>query len=226
MVSMIEQTINKLLRNSKLCHIHKRRLVYTLYSKHYCRHVHNKPSTHSNFIVTPHINIKAVLSDINALQHNLQARNINNIDIQHIQQLYSKYTALHITLQDLRTQRNKYSKFKPNSTTAVTATATATDAIEASKLLKQQINQCEHEFNALESTLYNELYKLPNTISSHTPIGTELQYRIIDECNQRTYDDTGINHMDFCHKYNLVDFESAAITTGSRFVYVKNDTLN
>ena len=81
----------------------------------------------------------------------------------------------------------------------------------------------EQKYSDVEIELYNELYKLPNSISSHTPIGTEQQYKLIDVYNIHEYITNGLSHTEFGHRYDLLDFQSASDTTGSRFVYLKNE---
>lgn len=102
-----------------------------------------------------------------------------------------------------------------------------TGLLEQAGKLKPEVQRLEAEKAEVEAVTTNLAAALPNTTHASTPIGDESKIRILDYINEENQytSDKAHDHVDIARKLDLVDFETAAKTTGTGFYYLKNEAV-
>ena len=99
--------------------------------------------------------------------------------------------------------------------------------LDEARHLKEQVADIEAKENRINAEIDNLAIDLPNLTSSETPIGNEP--RIVGYINElpdrpsNSYDRTWRNHVHIGKELDLLDFGSAATTSGWGWYYLKND---
>ncbi len=114
----------------------------------------------------------------------------------------------------LKAERNKNSKTKPTP-----------EVIEKMKAVGNEIKRLDEEIKRVEETLKKELSVLPNLVADDVPVGT-------DESENKVLRKRGSvpkftfpvkDHAEIGKELDLIDNETAAIVSGARFTYLKNE---
>lgn len=148
-------------------------------------------------VLKPLINLKDLLKDTQKLKQNALERRMN-VKVELIEELNNKRVELSKQLAQLNAQRK-------------------TSSSQESKLKRKEIIKILSE---VEDELLTELSILPNWSAAESPIQDN---QIIKESNRRE----GLvraDHMDICKRFDLVDFEGPARTTGAHFYALKGVT--
>ena len=87
--------------------------------------------------------------------------------------------------------------------------------------MKSRLSSLESDLSALQSSLETAALRLPNSTSSHTPIGPEGSGRILEVVGTPTR--SAADHLSFGLRWQLFDFDSASRVVGSRFYYLQHE---
>jgi seryl-tRNA synthetase len=136
----------------------------------------------------------------------------NNADIDSFVKLYDEVRALQQEEQDLNTQKNQAAK-EQNA--------------ELGKQIKVKLQELAETLPAKEKELNTLLWSIPNTYSDDTPVGKdEDENKVIRTWGTPTaFTFDAKDHADLWEALDILDFESAGIISGSRFVFLKNDLV-
>jgi seryl-tRNA synthetase len=179
------------------------------------------------------LDIKFIRENKEAVQANARNRK-STIDIDEIIVLDDRRKTLQSEIDGLRQEINKASKHKP------------TDE-EREKLRKvgDAIAKLETEIKTTEQKLRELLSWIPNMSSPDMPIGKGeedndeikvwipekgyLEERKLGKGNNAaqympTYKD-GVHHLELGEKLDIIDTKQSALTSGSRFAYLKNEAV-
>jgi seryl-tRNA synthetase len=140
--------------------------------------------------------------------HNKQA----NIDIDKILELDKKRRGLITEIENSRAEQKKISK----------QGAMSDEQIEKAKKLKIKIKEFEPQLEIADKE-FNELFiKIPNLPLDDVPIGKdETENKIIKEVGKKPKIVQPKNYLELAEKLGIIDVESAAKTSGSRFGFIK-----
>ncbi|KAI8329200.1 seryl-tRNA synthetase [Blakeslea trispora] len=96
--------------------------------------------------------------------------------------------------------------------------------IAKAKEWKDQIRQLQEQFARVDQALTTEALQIPNETHPDTPLGSEDQARILKTVGSpRTSTDAPLlDHVAIADQLDMIDFEQAALVTGSKFYYLKN----
>ncbi len=94
-----------------------------------------------------------------------------------------------------------------------------------SHALKTQLATCEAELSALKDELEHEASKIPNNTSPQTPIGAEGTGTVLREIGGRPTPQPCLDHVAICHKWQLLDLEAGSMVSGSRFYFLKHESV-
>lgn len=123
-------------------------------------------------------------------------------------------------VEDLKAQQNKISK-------EIATAADKKPLMEESKELKEKMKELEPKLEKLLEELKGELLLIPNPTLDSVPEGAEeSDNQVIKTVGKpRKFDFEPLDHMELGKKWDLIDMETAAETSGSRFYYLKNDLV-
>jgi seryl-tRNA synthetase len=103
----------------------------------------------------------------------------------------------------------------------------ASDEIAAMRELAGEIKQLEEELARVKGRIDELLPSIPNLPDPSAPEGdTEEDAEVLREVGeQRTFDFEPKDHLDLGVELDVIDMESAAVTSGARFAYLKRELV-
>jgi seryl-tRNA synthetase len=156
-------------------------------------------------------NIKDIRIDFDNFKDQLKKRNID-IDIKNIKILDDKNRKLIQKKENLEREKKEISKSKDKS------------LFERSKEISNELDNVSNEQKQIKLDLDNILSNIPNLPQKDVPIGTDESHNveISKSGNIQKFDFKPKTHYELGEKLKMLDFDLAAKTTGSRFVFVKD----
>ncbi len=117
--------------------------------------------------------------------------------------------------EELRGLRNAKSKGKPSE-----------EEIKKMREVGDNITTIEKELGEVEMKYLEEMMKIPNLTHPESPIGEEADFKIIyKNFEPKDFDFKPLDHEELMLKNNLIDFERATKTTGTKFYFYKNNLV-
>ena len=157
-------------------------------------------------------NIKDIRSDLKNFENRIKQRN-SEIDIKVLQTFDRENRDLIQKKEKLEQEKKIISKSKESS------------LFNKSKELSKEIDTIQQKQTSIQTNLIEELSKLPNLALEDVPIGKD------DSANKVISENGKINKFSFKAKSHyalgqslgMIDFELASKTSGSRFVFLKEN---
>ncbi|CAJ0766151.1 3432_t:CDS:2 [Entrophospora sp. SA101] len=194
-------------------------------------------------ILKPHLNYKHFVSSKVEISQNIINRNLKDVNINLVVDLYEKSCRLTTDLNSLKSKRNEVSKLAKSSTQQERE-----NILQQGRMIKSQILEKEALLSTLEEELMREALKIPNDTHSDVPIGGEENARIIkifDEPSLPPSSSSIINnndvdidvdkngggneqlkkkkdHIELGNELDIIDFETGSNVTGNHWYYLKN----
>src|SRR5210317_802673 len=156
-------------------------------------------------------NIKEIRADFDHFKNQLKSRNID-IDIYKIKEL-DKTNRKYIQIKEaLESEKKDISKSKDES------------LFKRSKEISKELETITNEQKQIKSELDKILSNIPNIPHKDVPIGDNENdnVEISKSGNIPSFDFKPKTHYELGEKLNMLDFDLATKTTGSRFVFVKD----
>ena len=168
------------------------------------------------------IDLKELKQRRDEIHNNIVARNMQ-VNIDNVIKLQDKRASLIQKNDDLRMHRNdnaKKMKGKLSSEERV-------PLIQEGKRLKEVIAEVEKELIAVEAEYYTSASQIPNYAHPAAPVGKEdkdnLELKRSGSVPQ--FDFSAKDHVVLGTELDLIDFETAAKVSGTKFYYLKNDAV-
>ena len=160
-------------------------------------------------------NIKDIRDNIDNFEKQIQLRNVK-IDKEKIINLDKKNRELIQKKEILEKEKKEISKSKDQS------------LFNKSKKISEQITSLGKEQNQVKFELDEILSSIPNIPQDDVPKGIdEKDNKIIEEVGKiNDFNFKPLSHYEIGQKLNMLDFDLATKTTGSRFVFVKDKLAN
>ena len=159
--------------------------------------------------------------DINFIRDNqeLVKENIKNrrvtVDLDALLEADTRRRQLLPAIEELRAARKKASKHKPSDT-----------QIAEMKKVGEKIKKLEEQFAPVEQEFKDLLSQIPNLIHPDVPIGSEDDYRVLEEKGSGlSFDFTPQDHESLLTALDLLDFERGAKVAGAKFYFPKGDLV-
>jgi len=155
-------------------------------------------------------NIKEIRENPNKFQENLKKRYVD-IDVKKIISLDENNRKLIQQKENLEKEKKDISKSKDKS------------LFEKSKEISKKISQYSKEQSDIKNDLSKILDSIPNIALSDVPIGKDESFNKEVSVNGKLpeFKFKPKSHYEIGEKLNMLDFDLATKTTGSRFVFVK-----
>ena len=156
-------------------------------------------------------NIKEIRTDFENFKNQLKVRNIE-VDINEIKKLDENNRKLIQKKESLESEKKDISKSKDES------------LFKRSKEISKELDAISNEQKQIKSELDKILSSIPNIPHKDVPIGTDENDNIeISKSGEiPSFDFKPKTHYELGEKLNMLDFDLATKTTGSRFVFVKD----
>ena len=123
-------------------------------------------------------------------------------------------------IEDLKAKQNKISKEIPNTTKKE-------KLLEETKIIKERLKELEPRLEKMKLDLEAELLLIPNPTLDSVPEGRdENDNKVIRTYGKKPhFDFEPLDHMVLGKKLDLIDMETAADMSGTRFYYLKNEAV-
>jgi len=156
-------------------------------------------------------NLKEIRKDFDNFKRLLEKRNVD-IDLDHLKKLDEKN-------RDLIQKKENYEKEKKEISKSKDKTL-----FKKSKEISSQIDQISQQQNKIKNELETILLSIPNLPHLDVPIGKDENDNVeISKSGTITkFDFKPKSHYELGENLQMLDFDLATRTTGSRFVFVKN----
>ena len=156
-------------------------------------------------------NIKLIRQNFDEFKKKILDRNVN-IDFDKIISLDKENRHLIHLKENLEKEKKEISKKKDRS------------LFDKSKKISNQIEEITLKQKQIKKNLEDILSSLPNIAHSDVPIGKDEKSNKVVEIKGdiREFDFKPKSHYELGEKLNMLDFDLATKTTGSRFVFVKH----
>ncbi|MFZ5424665.1 MAG: serine--tRNA ligase [Patescibacteria group bacterium] len=169
------------------------------------------------------LDIKYVRENPDELKKVIEDRQmVGKANVDTVLELDDSYRALLFKVETHRSLRNQLSKdiSKVN-------TAERNKLIKEAAKVKEELLKMEEELKELQANLELELKKLPNTVAEDVPFGVdENENKVIRTWGKLSeFDFEPKDHVDLGEALDLIDIESSARISGSRFNYLMNEAV-
>jgi len=156
-------------------------------------------------------NIKEIRTDFENFKNQLKVRNIE-VNIDEIKKLDENNRKLIQKKESLESEKKDISKSKDES------------LFKRSKEISKELDAISNEQKQIKSELDTILSSIPNIPHKDVPIGTDENDNVeISKSGEiPIFDFKPKTHYELGEKLNMLDFDLATKTTGSRFVFVKD----
>ena len=156
-------------------------------------------------------NLKDIRNNFEKFINSIKKRNIE-INLEHILELDKKNRNLIQSKENLENEKKKISKLKDKS------------LFEKSKDISVEIDILSKKQDELKFEIENILSSLPNIALDDVPLGKDESSNIEVEKKGkiRKFDFQPKSHYELGYNLEMLDFELATKTSGSRFVFVKD----
>ncbi len=123
-------------------------------------------------------------------------------------------------VEDLKAHQNKIAKEIPNA-------ADKKPLLEQSKELKERLKELDPKLEKIKLDLEAEVLLIPNPTLDSVPDGKDESDNVVVKTvgKKPEFAFEPLDHMELGLSHDLIDIETAANTSGSRFYYLKNDLV-
>ncbi len=168
------------------------------------------------------LDIKMFRTEPDLVKKKLEMRGLDTSLVEKIVELDKKARELTQQTEELKAKRNKASEEialkKRNK-------ENADEAIEAMRVVGEDIKKIDGELNQLNADLKLELSSIPNLVSDETPFGKDEDENV--EVRKwgtpREFDFEAKAHWDIVEDLKMADFDRAAKVSGARFAFLTRD---
>ena len=168
------------------------------------------------------IDLKELKQRKEEIQNNITARNMQ-VDLDEILTLQEKRASLIQKNEDLRMQRNENAKKMKGKLSQDERII----LIQEGKRLKEAIAEIDQTLTLTEKEYYKSASQIPNYAHKSAPVGKEdkdnLELKRSGEIP--VFNFKAKDHVELGSALDLIDFETAAQVSGTKFYYLKNDAV-
>lgn len=159
------------------------------------------------------------------VKEKLKQRNFDIDKIDHIFELDKKNRELKTNLENLLSERNKFSKEIGFLISKKEEIKKINELQNLVSKINEKINLVENEQKKIQSEINNLISYIPNYCDDSVPIGKDESNNVYIKYwgKPKSFDFAPIPHWDLAPKLNILDLETASKITGSRYSLYLND---
>lgn len=183
-------------------------------------HKEESKTDHSATVWKAPLDFKFIRDNVEDVVSNCQARNAKSAKPELVVDLYQKYLTRNQDLAELQQLRNSNAKKLKKKMSKEERDVLIADG----KKYKEQIAGLEQVVEEIEIELQREGQKIPNMTHPEVPVGGEECSTTLETVgSQESFAFETKDHLQIGEKLDLLDFESAANVSGSKFYYLRNE---
>lgn len=158
------------------------------------------------------MDIQYIRDNVDEVKKAVKNKQLSEDLVDEVLEIDKKRRELRIKIEELRAQRNIAAKEKN---------------IEKGKKVKSELQKLEPELTKTEGEFQTALHKIPNLISSDTPIGKdESENKVVRKWGEpKKFDFEPKDHLELGRNLGIIDTELAGKVTGARFTYLFGDAV-
>ncbi len=167
------------------------------------------------------LDIKYILDHVEELREIIQKRHVQ-ADLDGLLAHYAQRKQVLLTLENTRAEANRIAKIIPQASATEKPTL-----IEQGRALNQDITALEENLRQIDDAYQIALYSIPNLLADDTPLGATDEENLVlrTHLEPRTFDFQPKDHVELSKALDMIDFDSGAKVTGSKFYFLKNDAV-
>ncbi|MBM7634536.1 serine--tRNA ligase [Geomicrobium sediminis] len=166
------------------------------------------------------LDMKYIRQHVEEVKTNIKSQSGNPEEVDRTITLDEKRRELIVKTEEQKQRRNETSK---QVAERKRAKENADDLIATTKEIGQAMKQFDEELRGVEEELNHLLLTIPNLVHKTVPIGESEEQNVEVKTwgEPKTFEFEPKAHWDLATELDIIDFERAARTTGSRFAYYK-----
>ncbi|KAF7731874.1 seryl-tRNA synthetase [Apophysomyces ossiformis] len=170
--------------------------------------------------IPPQLNYKYLADHAEAIELNMKKRNYDSEHARAILQLYQQRENILSQVEDFRAARDRVNQ----SIRSAKTKDERQQFIDEAKTWKERIRAVEEELGHVEAEMTAQALLIPNNTHPDVPVGPEENAKVIKMVGtKRTSTDFPLlDHLTLAERLDMLDFEQAALVSGSKFYYLKN----
>ena len=166
------------------------------------------------------LDLKFIRDNADLVKKNTETRHAT-ADVDEVVRLYDSRNALISQIESLRQERNENAKAMKQKLSPEERQT----LIEQGKSLKERLPALEDELRTVEEALYTEAARIPNLTHPDAPLGEDdednKELKRVGEPTRFSF--TPKDHVQLGADLDLIDFDTAARVSGTKFYYLKNE---
>ncbi|MEC8996069.1 MAG: serine--tRNA ligase [Pseudomonadota bacterium] len=163
------------------------------------------------------INIDLILNNPDIIKNKMESRNFN-LDLELIKKLSTARKRLITEKESISAEKNilvkKFNEIETDSEKE--------NLKNQSKVLENKINDNKTSLSQIQTELDNYLLTIPNIPDEDVPVGKDETSNIVNK-EWGSISKSKADHSEIFKKNNLIDFETAALISRSRFVVLRGE---
>ncbi|MGH3090207.1 MAG: serine--tRNA ligase [Rubrobacteraceae bacterium] len=168
------------------------------------------------------LDLKYIRENVQTVKENCKNRGVE-ADVDLVVELADRRSALITELNELRQKQNEMAKNIGRERDEEKRTA----LIEESRTFKESVPRKESELHEVERRLYEEQLNIPNITHPDSPIGKDdtenVEIRRWGQIPDFSFEVR--DHVELGESLGIIDFDSGAKTTGSKFYFLRGDAV-
>ncbi len=169
------------------------------------------------------IDIKLIREDLEEIKNRLSKKGVKPADVEKVFLLDKKYRDILQILEGDKAEQNRISE----EISSQKDNEERNKKINSMQALKSQIKESEQKISEIEDDLKKSLNALPNIPAEDALEGdSEDDNKVIKTFEDiPKFDFTVCDHMEIGERLDLIDTKQAALVSGARFFYLKNEAV-
>jgi seryl-tRNA synthetase len=167
------------------------------------------------------LDIKYILDHTDEIRDSIDRRGVK-ADLDALLALYAKRKALMQHLESQRAESNRVAKTIPKATPSEKE-----ELIQTGRTLNSEISTLEEDLRVVDESYQEAMLTIPNLLANDTPLGKSDAENLVlrTHLTPREFNFVPKDHVELGKSLDLIDFESGAKVTGSKFYFLKNEAV-
>jgi len=151
---------------------------------------------------------------------NAENRNVKNVNVEKICELYEEFLAMQKKGDQVRQLRNLNAQKVKECARDDQSKKQREELVAEGKRLKDDLQEIDERLQVVERELQMEGQKVPNDTHPLVPVGGEELAQVLSVVGEKRVIERMLDHVAIGEKLGMFDFETASKVSGTRFVYL------
>lgn len=170
--------------------------------------------------IPPQLDLRDIVDNAELVRENMRLRNYDSDAVDVVKDLYEQK-------EDLLSQRSVVEKERDQNNQFIRSAKSKEERqqyIDRGKEYKAKLQQITSQLASIESEMTAYALLIPNRTHKDVPVGPEENARILKTIGLQRKEQGFplLDHLSLAEKLQIIDFNQAALVSGSKFYYLKN----